>query len=181
MKPSNIVVNADCELKIVDFGLARQSESEMTGYVATRWYRAPEVMLNWMHYNSTSKDSGAWVLLQSMFNLISPLVDIWSVGCIMAEMITGQPLFPGADRNWNSLQMLYNTLKIKSFIPRHWSAAKDNEAVRHAGRGVFEENLERRGSQIYSHIAADEEEGLQDWVQDGQPTRLAILIYFVPI
>ncbi len=49
------MVNEDCELKIVDFGLARQSESEMTGYVATRWYRAPEVMLNWMHYNVTSK------------------------------------------------------------------------------------------------------------------------------
>ena len=47
-------MNKDCDLKIVDFGLARQSEFEMTGYVATRWYRAPEVMLNWMHYNSTS-------------------------------------------------------------------------------------------------------------------------------
>lgn len=54
LKPSNIVVNENCDLKIVDFGLARQSETEMTGYVATRWYRAPEVMLNWMHYNSTS-------------------------------------------------------------------------------------------------------------------------------
>ncbi|KAI2805966.1 Mitogen-activated protein kinase 14 [Blomia tropicalis] len=77
LKPGNIVVNEDCELKIVDFGLARQSESEMTGYVATRWYRAPEVMLNWMHYNNT--------------------MDIWSVGCIMAEMLTGRPLFPGTD------------------------------------------------------------------------------------
>ncbi|UXI17048.1 hypothetical protein NH340_JMT02991 [Sarcoptes scabiei] len=77
LKPSNIVVNENCDLKIVDFGLARQSETEMTGYVATRWYRAPEVMLNWMHYNST--------------------MDIWSVGCIMAEMITGKPLFPGSD------------------------------------------------------------------------------------
>lgn len=77
LKPSNIVVNENCDLRIVDFGLARQSETEMTGYVATRWYRAPEVMLNWMHYNST--------------------MDIWSVGCIMAEMITGKPLFPGND------------------------------------------------------------------------------------
>ena len=40
-------------LQILDFGLARQADDEMTGYVATRWYRAPEIMLNWMHYNQT--------------------------------------------------------------------------------------------------------------------------------
>ncbi|XP_064633340.1 mitogen-activated protein kinase 14A-like isoform X2 [Lineus longissimus] len=77
LKPSNIAVNEDCELKILDFGLARQAESEMTGYVATRYYRAPEIMLNWMHYNQT--------------------VDVWSVGCIMSELMTGQVLFPGTD------------------------------------------------------------------------------------
>ncbi|XP_011499070.1 PREDICTED: mitogen-activated protein kinase 14B isoform X1 [Ceratosolen solmsi marchali] len=77
LKPSNIAVNEDCELKILDFGLARPTENEMTGYVATRWYRAPEIMLNWMHYNQT--------------------VDIWSVGCIMAELFTGRILFPGQD------------------------------------------------------------------------------------
>ncbi|CAG4954335.1 unnamed protein product [Colias eurytheme] len=77
LKPSNIAVNEDCELKILDFGLARPTETEMTGYVATRWYRAPEIMLNWMHYNQT--------------------VDIWSVGCIMAELLTGRTLFPGTD------------------------------------------------------------------------------------
>ncbi len=53
LKPSNIAVNEDCELRILDFGLARPTENEMTGYVATRWYRAPEIMLNWMHYNLT--------------------------------------------------------------------------------------------------------------------------------
>ncbi|TMS38676.1 hypothetical protein L596_005347 [Steinernema carpocapsae] len=68
LKPSNIAVNEDCELK---------TDDEMTGYVATRWYRAPEIMLNWMHYTKT--------------------VDIWSVGCIMAELITGKTLFPGSD------------------------------------------------------------------------------------
>uniref|UniRef100_A0A3B4AGH8 mitogen-activated protein kinase n=1 Tax=Periophthalmus magnuspinnatus TaxID=409849 RepID=A0A3B4AGH8_9GOBI len=78
LKPSNLAVNEDCELKILDFGLARQTDDEMTGYVATRWYRAPEIMLNWMHYNMT--------------------VDIWSVGCIMAELLTGRTLFPGTDR-----------------------------------------------------------------------------------
>jgi len=77
LKPSNIAVNEDCELKILDFGLARPTETEMTGYVATRWYRAPEIMLNWMRYTQT--------------------VDIWSVGCIMAELLTSRTLFPGTD------------------------------------------------------------------------------------
>uniref|UniRef100_A0A8D0CSV1 mitogen-activated protein kinase n=1 Tax=Sander lucioperca TaxID=283035 RepID=A0A8D0CSV1_SANLU len=63
--------------QILDFGLARQADSEMTGYVVTRWYRAPEVILSWMHYTQT--------------------VDIWSVGCIMAEMLQGKPLFKGRD------------------------------------------------------------------------------------
>lgn len=46
LKPSNLAVNEDCELRILDFGLARPAENEMTGYVATRWYRAPEIMLS---------------------------------------------------------------------------------------------------------------------------------------
>uniref|UniRef100_A0AAY4DMK0 mitogen-activated protein kinase n=1 Tax=Denticeps clupeoides TaxID=299321 RepID=A0AAY4DMK0_9TELE len=77
LKPGNLAVNQDCQLKILDFGLARHAEPEMTGYVVTRWYRAPEVILNWMHYTQT--------------------VDIWSVGCIMAEMINGKTLFKGKD------------------------------------------------------------------------------------
>ena len=44
-------------LQILDFGLARQTDSEMTGYVVTRWYRAPEVILNWMHYTQTGNRS----------------------------------------------------------------------------------------------------------------------------
>ncbi|XP_003384011.1 PREDICTED: mitogen-activated protein kinase 14-like [Amphimedon queenslandica] len=77
LKPSNIAVNEDCELRILDFGLARATDQEMTGYVATRYWRAPEIMLNWMHYGKE--------------------VDMWSVGCIMAELLTGQVLFPGSD------------------------------------------------------------------------------------
>ncbi|XP_069489532.1 mitogen-activated protein kinase 13 isoform X1 [Ambystoma mexicanum] len=88
LKPGNLAVNEDCELKILDFGLARHAVAEMTGYVVTRWYRAPEVILNWMHYNQT--------------------VDIWSVGCIMAEMLTGRNLFKGKDY----LDQLTQILKV---------------------------------------------------------------------
>ncbi|XP_057676783.1 STKc_p38 domain-containing protein isoform X3 [Corythoichthys intestinalis] len=88
LKPGNLAVNENCELKILDFGLARHTESEMTGYVVTRWYRAPEVIFNWMHYSQT--------------------VDVWSAGCILAEMITGQVLFPGHD----SIDQLKKILRL---------------------------------------------------------------------
>ncbi|XP_077244017.1 mitogen-activated protein kinase 9-like isoform X2 [Tasmannia lanceolata] len=82
LKPKNILANADCKLKICDFGLARASFNDApsaifwTDYVATRWYRAPE-------------------LCGSFFSKYTPAIDIWSIGCIFAEMLTGKPLFPG--------------------------------------------------------------------------------------
>lgn len=85
IKPSNlllvilsIIKNKSCDLQICDLGLARgyvEEEEEKTEYVVTRWYRAPEVILNASEY--------------------SKAVDIWSVGCIMAELLGRQPLFPG--------------------------------------------------------------------------------------
>ncbi|XP_067382969.1 STKc_p38 domain-containing protein isoform X1 [Channa argus] len=114
LKPSNLAVNENCELKILDFGLARQTESEMTGYVVTRWYRAPEIIFNWMHYSQTGNNINTNIplirciteycniLQQSTFfinDLFFPCltVDVWSAACILAEMITGQVLFPGHD------------------------------------------------------------------------------------
>ena len=76
-KPSNILVNENCDLKICDFGLARIQDPQMTGYVSTRYYRAPEIMLTWQKYDVA--------------------VDVWSAGCIFAEMLEGKPLFPGKD------------------------------------------------------------------------------------
>ncbi|KAJ6313594.1 hypothetical protein OIU76_010904 [Salix suchowensis] len=82
LKPKNILANADCKLKICDFGLARVAFHDTptaifwTDYVATRWYRAPE-------------------LCGSFFSKYTPAIDIWSIGCIFAELLTGKPLFPG--------------------------------------------------------------------------------------
>ena len=62
LKPGNLLVNADCELKICDFGLARGFSAvpddtlNMTEYVATRWYRAPEIMLSFRKYTKASKE-----------------------------------------------------------------------------------------------------------------------------
>ena len=89
IKPSNLLLvyfyflkfqNKACDLQICDLGLARgyvEEEEEKTEYVVTRWYRAPQVILNASEY--------------------SKAVDIWSVGCIMAELFGRQPLFPGED------------------------------------------------------------------------------------
>lgn len=91
LKPSNIVVKSDCTLKILDFGLARTAGTTfmMTPYVVTRYYRAPEVILG-MGYKEN--------------------VDIWSVGCIMGEMIRGGVLFPGTDHidQWNKIIGKFN-------------------------------------------------------------------------
>ncbi|KAI3969385.1 hypothetical protein MKX01_019946 [Papaver californicum] len=82
LKPKNILANANCKLKICDFGLARVAFNDSpttifwTDYVATRWYRAPE-------------------LCGSFFSKYTPAIDIWSIGCIFAEVLTGKPLFPG--------------------------------------------------------------------------------------
>ncbi|KAF8608236.1 kinase-like protein [Ceratobasidium sp. AG-I] len=91
LKPGNLLVNADCELKICDFGLARGyvpsgsdarasaagGQGFMTEYVATRWYRAPEIMLSFANYTTA--------------------IDVWSIGCILAELLGGKPIFKGRD------------------------------------------------------------------------------------
>ncbi|CAF3515467.1 unnamed protein product [Rotaria sp. Silwood1] len=76
LKPENIGIDRDSNVAILDFGLARiASDGIQTGYVVTRWWRAPEVFINWERYDEK--------------------LDIWSIGCIMAELIVLQPIFPG--------------------------------------------------------------------------------------
>jgi len=101
LKPSNLLVNSNCDLAICDFGLARGFSPQplagagasaplqsalpespplaccMTEYVVTRWYRAPEVILGSHTYGAG--------------------VDVWSVGCILAELLLRKPLFAGRD------------------------------------------------------------------------------------
>ena len=84
LKPGNLLVNADCQLKICDFGLARgyhenpvKNNQFLTEYVATRWYRAPEIMLSYQGYTKS--------------------IDVWSTGCILAELLGGKPIFKGKD------------------------------------------------------------------------------------
>ncbi len=78
MKPENILISGD-QVKLADFGLARDINSEppFTDYVATRWYRSPEVILNSKIYSSP--------------------IDIFALGAIIAELYTGVPLFPGKE------------------------------------------------------------------------------------
>jgi mitogen-activated protein kinase 7 len=100
LKPSNLLINANCELKIGDFGMARGLASTpdehkmfMTEYVATRWYRAPELMLSLSHYTTA--------------------IDIWSVGCIFGEMIARKQLFPGTNY-LHQLQLILSVLGTPS-------------------------------------------------------------------
>ena len=84
LKPGNLLVNKNCDLKICDFGLARPINPEaeakdlgLTEYVVTRWYRAPELLVENQDYTTA--------------------IDVWAVGCIFAEMLGRKALFPGRD------------------------------------------------------------------------------------
>ncbi|CAI5732277.1 unnamed protein product [Peronospora destructor] len=105
LKPSNILVTSTCEAKICDLGLARYvdySKSkrikwpssddglvELTEYVVTRWYRAPEILLDGCRYGKPS--------------------DLWSAGCILGELLGRKPLFPGSS-TINQLNRIFNVL-----------------------------------------------------------------------
>lgn len=82
LKPSNMFMNSDCIMKLGDFGLARSISENSTGeqpivsdYIATRWYRAPEILLGSQRYDKS--------------------VDMWSAGCILAEILVETTVFPG--------------------------------------------------------------------------------------
>ena len=74
MKPSDIGINKNFELKIIDLNLERPTDNE---YLLTKWYRAPELLYNWKKCDDK--------------------VDLWSVGCIFAEFLSGRTIFAGRD------------------------------------------------------------------------------------
>ena len=96
LKPQNLLINTKGQLKLADFGLARAfgiPVNTFSNEVVTLWYRAPDVLLGSRTYNTS--------------------IDIWSAGCIMAEMYTGRPLFPGTT-NEDELQKIFRLMGTPS-------------------------------------------------------------------
>ena len=91
IKPENLLITDKMESKLCDFGFARlvsETNEKLTDYVATRWYRAPELLLSQGNYGKE--------------------VDYWAIGCIMGELVDGNPLFPGE----NELDQLHCIQKV---------------------------------------------------------------------
>lgn len=97
VKPENVLVSDKLLVKLCDFGFARQLDGPpalYTDYVATRWYRAPELLVGDVRYDSK--------------------VDVWAIGCLFGEMLTGRPVWPGksdVDQMWRIICTLGETTK----------------------------------------------------------------------
>ncbi|XP_030046515.1 cyclin-dependent kinase-like 2 isoform X2 [Microcaecilia unicolor] len=134
IKPENILVSHCGVVKLCDFGFARTLAAPgevYTDYVATRWYRAPELLVGDIKYGKA--------------------VDIWAIGCLITEMLTGEPLFPGD----SDIDQLYHIIKcLGDLTPRHQELFYKNPLF--AGVRLPEiyevEPLERRYPKLSSSV-----------------------------
>ncbi|EOD16781.1 MAP kinase [Emiliania huxleyi CCMP1516] len=123
LKPGNLLVNKNCDLKICDFGLARPVNPDpstkedrcMTEYVVTRWYRAPELLVENQDYTG---EPPAAVHRPSR---TARAIDIWACGCILAEMIAREALFKGRDY-LHQLRLIIDVLGTPSEEDLKWIA-----------------------------------------------------------
>ncbi|XP_072126023.1 cyclin-dependent kinase-like 1 isoform X4 [Mobula birostris] len=107
VKPENILITKQGVIKLCDFGFARiltGPGDDYTDYVATRWYRAPELLVGDTQYG--------------------PPVDVWAIGCVFAELISGNPLWPGRS-DVDQLYLIRKTLG--DLIPRHQKVFSSNQ------------------------------------------------------
>ena len=147
VKPENLLIDENFNLKLCDFGFARKVKlnknnnniDTMTDYVATRWYRSPELLL-----------SGG---------IYGPEVDYWAIGCIMGELADGNPMFPGEDE----VDQLDCIIKILGNLPENLVNMYYENPI-YNGKDLFKikkpETLEKRYMGILSPTAIDFMKGL---------------------
>ena len=101
-KPENMLLSKNGVLKICDFGFARSLGNgeiqRFTDYVSTRWYRAPELLVGYTGYGKS--------------------VDVWAIGCIFVELVTGRPLFTG-DSDYETLRQILQTFYESEDFPEY--------------------------------------------------------------
>ncbi|XP_071118914.1 extracellular signal-regulated kinase 2-like [Haliotis cracherodii] len=151
-KPSNILLDSECVVKLCDFGLARSltqigmdetGDPNLTEYVATRWYRAPEILLASHRYTKG--------------------VDMWSLGCILGEMLINKPLFPGSS-TINQIE------RIMASIPA-------------PSRGDIESIKSAYGSSVLEKAAMRPKRRLEDMLPESPPEAIDLvrrLLHFNP-
>ena len=157
IKPSNILIDSSCKIKLCDFGLCRSIADDdvtdasglvLTDYVATRWYRSPEILMG-----STNYTEG---------------LDLWSVACILGEMFRGRPLIPGSSsmhqvekifeltgnptasdvNSWKSnfAPAMLENVKARSRVKLSELCPNIPKDAKHFIKGLFKLNPNQRGS-----------------------------------
>ena len=148
MKPANLLLNSECLMKVADFGLARSRhardnhDDNMTDYVATRWYRAPEILIGSSSYGFA--------------------VDVWSLGCIFAEMLSGKPCFSGTS-TLNQIEVIVDRMGKPS--------EAEIESFESPYAATMLDSLETRvGSETPTVLSTDEARARwRTWVESKAP------------